>query len=71
MEETQRDECMSEWQIQSALLAAHNIALALGGIALALTVIAFALVVYPWIGGFGSSQNLKVQIRKAAANDRE
>lgn len=45
---------MSDWQINSALLAAHNLALAVGQIAKSLAIIAVALFVYPWLGGFGS-----------------
>lgn len=53
---------MSDWQIASALLAAHNIARALGSIASASVFVAFALFVYPWIGGFASSKDRRVQI---------
>lgn len=45
---------MEPWQIDSALLAAHNIARAIGGLTHAVAFIALALVVYPWLGGFGS-----------------
>lgn len=55
---------MSDWQISSALLAAHNVATAIGSIARALSFIAFVLVFYPWIGGFGSSDKRKVVIEK-------
>jgi hypothetical protein len=41
-------------QIDSALLAAHNIARALGSIAYDIGWIAFALFIYPLLGGFGS-----------------
>jgi hypothetical protein len=39
------------WQINSFLLAMHNIATALG----ALSFIAFALIIYLLLGGFGSA----------------
>lgn len=45
---------MSSQEIASALLAAHNIARALGQLSFAVSIIAVALVVYPWLGGFGS-----------------
>lgn len=52
---------MTDVDIQSALLAAHNLALCMGKIASALWAIALVLAVYPWLGGFGSSDNRKVK----------
>lgn len=51
---------LSPEQIDSALLAAHNIARALGFLGRAVAWIAFTLVIYPWLGGFASHTKREV-----------
>jgi hypothetical protein len=47
---------MTPEQIDSALLAAHNIARAFGTFVALFGYVAFALFVYPWLGGFASGR---------------
>ena len=46
---------IAPWQVDSFLLAMHNIATAIG-------VIAFVLALYPWLGAFGSQNSIKVEL---------
>ena len=55
-------EAIQPWQIDSFLLAMHNIARALG-------VIALILALYPWLGGFEGKSKHTVRIIKDPNDD--